>query len=144
MAKIRISQAVQRRLEKARVARLATVNAQGQPHIVPICFVLDRAIFYTAIDRKPKQVAPEKLRRVRNIAATGRAALLFDEYSEDWSRLWFVLVHGRARLVTSASERKRAIQMLRKKYRQYARGMLEEDSVVIRIVVERTTAWGRI
>lgn len=144
MAKIRISRAVRRRLEKARVARLATVNAQRQPHVVPICFVLDGAIFYTAIDRKPKQVVPEKLRRVRNIAATGQAALLFDEYSEDWTRLWFVLVRGRARLVTTASERKRAIQMLRKKYRQYAQGMLAEDSVVIRIVVERTTTWGRI
>ncbi len=138
---MRISRAVRKRLEKARVARLATVNARGQPHIVPICFALDGAFFYTAIDRKPKRVAPEKLTRVRNITATGQAALVIDEYSEDWSRLWFVLVRGRARLVTISKERMQAIQLLRKKYRQYAEGMLSDEAMVIRIEPLSFTAW---
>ena len=139
-----ISAAVRKRLKEARVARLATANPKGQPHIVPICFVFDGALFYTAIDRKPKQVGAERLTRVRNIVATGRAALLFDEYSEDWTRLWYVLVRGRARLVTATSQRARAIRMLRRKYRQYAEGMLADDAVVIGIHVQKVTTWGAI
>ena len=141
MARIRISAAMRKRLAEARVARLATVNSRGQPHIVPICFVLDGAVFYTAIDRKPKRIAAGKLTRVRNIEASGKVALLVDEYSEDWSRLWFVLVRGRARLVTTAAERARAVRMLRKKYPQYARGMLSDEAMVIRIEPRTFTCW---
>ena len=117
------------------------MNARGQPHIVPICFAWNGAIFYTAIDRKPKRVAPEKLTRVRNITTTGQAALVIDEYSEDWSRLWFVLLRGRARLVTKPAERATAIRMLRKKYRQYAEGMLSDEAMVIRIEPRALTVW---
>ena len=94
--RLTISPAVRKRLKEARVARLATTNLKGQPHVVPICYVFDGALFYTAIDRKPKRVRAERLTRVRNITTTGQAALLIDEYSEDWSRLWYVLVRGRA------------------------------------------------
>jgi PPOX class probable F420-dependent enzyme len=144
MAGIRISRAVRKRVAEARVARLATVNSRGQPHVVPICFVLDGAVFYTAIDRKPKRVGAKKLTRVRNITATGEAALVIDEYSDDWERLWFVLVHGRARLVTAAAEKTRAIRSLRKKYPQYALGMLSDEAVVIRIEPRSLTAWGAV
>lgn len=141
---VTIPQAVRRRLKQARVARLATTDAKGQPHIVPICFVLDGTAIYTALDRKPKRVQAARLRRVRNIAATGRAAVVIDEYSEDWTRLWYVLLQGRARLVTALSQRARAIRKLRNKYPQYARGMLADDAVVIRIDVQKVTAWGAI
>jgi PPOX class probable F420-dependent enzyme len=141
---VTIPQAVRRRLKNARVARLATTDAKCQPHIVPICFVVDGTAIYTALDRKPKRVQPERLRRVRNITATGRAALAIDEYSEDWNRLWYVLLQGRARVVTPQSERARAIRMLRRKYPQYARGMLADDAVVIRIDVQKVTTWGAI
>ena len=69
-------------------ANLATANLKGQPHVVPICYVFDGALFYTAIDRKPKRVRPERLTRVRNITTTGQAALLMDEYSEDCLAGW--------------------------------------------------------
>lgn len=141
---VTIPQAVRRRLKQARVARLATTDAKGQPHIVPICFVLDGTAIYTALDRKPKRVQAARLRRVRNIAATGRAAVVIDEYSEHWTRLWYVLLQGRARLVTALSQRARAIRKLRNKYPQYARGMLADDAVVIRIDVQKVTAWGAI
>ena len=144
MSGIRISGLVRKRLKQARVARLATVNAQGQPHVVPICFVFAGSRFYTAIDRKPKRVGAKRLARVRNIEATGRAALVIDEYSEDWGRLWFVLVRGRAQLVRSVTERARAVWLLRQKYRQYAEGMLSEEPVVIRISPQSVTAWGRV
>jgi coenzyme F420-0:L-glutamate ligase / coenzyme F420-1:gamma-L-glutamate ligase len=142
--RVTISPAVRRRLKKARVARLATTNANGQPHVVPICFVLDGTVVYTALDRKPKRVPAARLRRVRNIESTRQAALVIDEYSEDWTRLWYVLMQGRARVVTGLSQRARAIRMLRQKYRHYASGMLADDAVVIRIDVRKLTAWGAI
>ena len=139
--RLTISPAVRKRLKEARVARLATTNLKGQPHVVPICYVFDGALFYTAIDRKPKRVRAERLTRVRNITTTGQAALLIDEYSEDWSRLWYVLVRGRARVVTASSQSARAIRLLRRKYRQYAESMLEDDAVVIRIVAQQVREW---
>jgi PPOX class probable F420-dependent enzyme len=73
---------------------LATLDAENRPHVVPVCFLYDGSVFYTAVDKKPKRLAPEKLARVRHIRATPQVALLIDEYYEEWTRLWFVLVRG--------------------------------------------------
>ena len=71
-------------------------------------------------------------------------ALLVDQYDEDWTRLWYVLVRGKAELVSASVERKRAIQRLRAKYSQYDAKMLADDAPVLRITPVRVTAWGRI
>jgi len=78
-----ISNAIQAKLEETRVARLATVDAEYGSHIVPICFVYDGKVFYSAVDRKPKRVAPERLARLRHIRASPQIALIIDEYHED-------------------------------------------------------------
>lgn len=142
----KISDAVRAKLEKARVARLATFDAKDGPHIVPVCFTYNGKFFYTAIDHKPKRVAPERLARVRNIRAYPAVALLIDQYDEDWTQLWYVLVRGKAKLVPRAAraERASAIRKLRAKYPQYARTMLADDAPVIRITPERVAAWGNI
>ena len=75
---------------------------------MPVCFVLVGDCVYQAIDAKPKSVAPGRLRRVKNIRANPKAALLVDQYLEDWRRLWWVLLQGRARLLTQGSEQQRA------------------------------------
>ena len=75
----KFSGAVQRMLKQARVARLATLDTEGRPHIVPVCFVYDGKAFYTAIDQKPKRVSPDRLVRMQNIRAISRVALLIDE-----------------------------------------------------------------
>ncbi len=146
MDQLLISPAVQKRLEQARVARLATVDPDGKPHVVPVCFVYDGLAFYAALDRKPKRVPAEKLSRVKNIAAHPDVALLIDEYSEDWQRLWFVLVRGEASLLASAesAEHDRAIALLKAKYPQYAAGWLDDDAPVIRITVTKITQWGEV
>ena len=107
-----ISHGIRAKLETARVARLATLDAERRPHVVPICFVCDGSVFYSAIDRKPKRVAPSRLARLKNIKETPQVALLVDQYDEDWTRLWYVLVRGEAELVSASAERKRAIQLL--------------------------------
>jgi PPOX class probable F420-dependent enzyme len=141
-----ISNAIRRKLEGARIARLATLDAEYGPHIVPVCFVYDGKVFYSAVDRKPKHVAPEKLARLRHITASPQIALIVDEYGEDWGKLWYILVRGKAKLIAKSAhqERARAIRLLRAKYPQYAAAMLPDDAPVIRITPERVTSWGRV
>jgi PPOX class probable F420-dependent enzyme len=137
---------VRKRLKEARVARLATLDAKRQPHIVPVCFAYDGKVFYTAVDRKPKRVPGERLARLQNIRVVPRVALLIDEYDEDWTRLWYILIRGKAELIPESARKERAsaIRKLRAKYAQYAQGMLADDAPVIRITPERTTSWGRV
>ena len=123
---------------------MATLDANREPHMVPICFSYDGSVFYTAIDRKPKRVAPTQLARMKNIRKNPQVALLIDEYDEDWSRLWYVLVRGEAELVSAPAERKRALKQLRAKYPQYDSGMLADDAPILRISPQRITSWGRM
>lgn len=142
----KIPDAVRARLEEARAARLATMDAKRGPHIVPVCFTFDGEVFYTAIDKKPKRVAPERLARLQNIRAAPRVALLIDKYDEDWTQLWYILVRGKAKLIPMSAHKERAwaIHKLRAKYPQYAAGMLADDASIIRITPERTTLWGKV
>jgi PPOX class probable F420-dependent enzyme len=139
-----ISSGIRAKLETARVARLASLDAKRAPHLIPICFACNETVFYSAIDRKPKRVAPNRLARLKNIKKTPQVALLVDHYDEDWARLWYVLVRGEAELVSSPGERKRALQLLRVKYPQYRPDMLQDDAPVLRITPRRITAWGNI
>ena len=142
----KISAAVQKKLHGARVARLATLDARNRPHLVPVCFAYDGKLFYTAVDQKPKRVPPERLARLQNIRAIPRVALLIDEYDEDWTELWYILVRGRAMLIPKSAQKEHAwaIGKLRAKYPQYARGMLADDAPIIRITPERTISWGKV
>ena len=139
-----ISSGIRAKLETVRVARLATLDAKGGPHLIPICFACNGTVFYSAIDRKLKRVAPNRLARLKNIKKTPQVALLVDHYDEDWARLWYVLVRGEAELVSGPVERKRALQLLRAKYPQYGPDMLKDDAPVLRISPQRVTAWGDI
>lgn len=109
---------LRRRVESARVARLATVDPDGNPHLVPVSFVLLGDVVYTAIDEKPKRNAHP--RRLANLEATGRACLLVDEYQEDWSKLWWVRLDGHGRVVDDEAEANNARTALTGKYPQYA------------------------
>ncbi len=128
-------------LRRARVARLATADPRGQPYAVPVCFAFDGGSIVSVIDAKPKRLAPRRLRRIRNIALNPRVALLVDAYHETWTRLWYVLVLGRAELVEPGTPRHApAIRLLRRKYRQY-RTMPLDEALVIDIVPQRVAAW---
>jgi len=139
-----IPRGIRTKLKTARVARLATLQAKRGPHVIPICFACNGTVFYSAIDQKPKRVAPRQLARLKNIEKTPQVALLVDHYDEDWARLWYVLVRGEARLVSTSTERKRAIQLLRIKYPQYSVDMLPNDAPVLRITPRRVSVWGDI
>jgi PPOX class probable F420-dependent enzyme len=141
-----ISDAIQAKLQQARVARLATLDAKYGTHIIPVCFAYDGAVFYSAVDRKPKRVAPQRLARLRHIQAAPQVALLIDHYDEDWTQLWYILVRGKAKLLPDSARKERAtaIRRLRTKYPQYATGMLPDDAPIIRITPQRINSWGKI
>lgn len=125
------------RVETARVARLATLGAEGQPHLVPFCFVLEGEVLYSAVDEKPKQ--SKRLKRLENIRADPRVAVLVDHYDEDWSRLWWVRLDGEARVIESGREYDRALSLLMEKYEQYR--VEPPTGPVIAIALERWRAW---
>lgn len=127
---------------RMRVARLATADEQGRPHVVPICYAFDGTHFYTPLDEKPKRVEGMKLRRVRNIEARHEAALLIDQYDDDWSQLGYLLLHCKAALIIPEDERHtKAIALLRTRYVQYQTMALEQYPVIM-LTPERVTAWG--
>jgi PPOX class probable F420-dependent enzyme len=86
-----------RRFAAARVARLATADAVGRPHIVPVTFAVDGDIVYSAVDAKPKRST--SLKRLVNVAANPAVALLVDHYADDWNELWWVRADGTGRVV---------------------------------------------
>ena len=106
-------------ISEQRVARLATVDASGQPAVIPIVFAFDGAALFTPLDAKPKRVAADQLQRVRNISANPSVAVIIDSYSEDWRRLAWVHVRGQARIINNGDEYNAGIALLGAKYPQY-------------------------
>jgi PPOX class probable F420-dependent enzyme len=125
------------RFGRARVGRLATANAEGRPHLVPLCFVLVDDRIVSVVDAKPKRT--QQLRRLSNIRAQPRVSVLVDEYDEDWSRLWWVRADGTARVVESGPERERAVASLTAKYPQYREQ--RPAGPVVEITVDRWVGW---
>ena len=127
------------RLAAARVARLASAGADGQPHLVPVTFAVDGDLIYTAVDHKPKTTV--NLRRLRNIRENPRVALLADYYAEDWDMLWWVRVDGAASIVEDGRDpaAQHPIDVLADRYEQYRRSRPAGPVIVIR--ADRWTGW---
>jgi PPOX class probable F420-dependent enzyme len=125
------------RLAEARVGRLATVDAGGDPHVVPVCFVLDGDTVYWTVDHKPK--ATGRLRRLANIEAHPVAELVVDHFAEDWAELWWVRVAAEAAVLEPGPEAERALDLLAVKYEQYRER--RPDGPVVRLTVRRWSAW---
>jgi PPOX class probable F420-dependent enzyme len=123
------------RFSGARVARLATADAAGRPHLVPIAFAVAGDTIYSAVDAKPKRT--RALRRLANVRANPAVSLLVDHWDEDWSRLWWVRADGTGRVLAPAEpEARRAVELLRERYpRQRATGE------VLAVAVERWSGW---
>lgn len=112
------------------IARLATVGADGTPHLVPVVFALGTDALYMAVDHKPKTT--RALRRLDDIAATGRVSLLVDHYDDDWTQLWWVRVDGAAEVVDADSAAgTAAVDALVAKYPQYANARPEGPAIVV-------------
>ena len=136
-----LSDAQRRFLDGCRVAHLATADAAGVPHVVPVCFAVRDAALYIAIDEKPKRGGGAQLKRVRNILANPAVALVADRYDEDWTRLGWVMLHGRAEILAAGAEHDDAQALLRARYRQLAAMQLAQRPVIA-VRIARAVAWG--
>src|SRR5579872_4365947 len=113
-----------------RVGHLATADGQGAPHLVPVCFALGPATLYITIDEKPKRRSERPLKRLRNIAENPEAAFLVDRYDEDWTRLGWVMLRGRAEILAAGTEHDSAQALLRARYAQLAAMDLAHHPVI--------------
>ena len=137
-----LTQAQRAFLDRQRVARLATADAGGAPHVVPVCFALAGASAYITIDDKPKRPSDTPLKRLRNIAENPVVALVADRYDDaDWSRLGWVMLRGRAELLRAGAEHGEAQSLLRARYAQLKTMALERHPVIA-IRIARVTSWG--
>jgi PPOX class probable F420-dependent enzyme len=127
-------------LDARRVGHLATVDRGGMPHVVPVCYAVEGASLYITIDQKPKR-AGRKLQRLRNIEQHAAAAVTVDRYEEDWSRLGWVMLRGRAEILPDGPEHDQAQRLLRDRYPQL-RAMALTGLPVIALRIERVTSWG--
>jgi coenzyme F420-0:L-glutamate ligase/coenzyme F420-1:gamma-L-glutamate ligase len=138
---MRLSRKIAKFIRAAHVAHLATADAKGQPHVIPICFAFDGEYFYSPIDQKPKRVAARKLKRTTNIRENPNVSLVIDRYEEDWRKLAYILVFGKAQIVLSGKKYFKAIRLLRKKYAQYQTMAIDERPMIV-IKPKRIIGWG--
>jgi PPOX class probable F420-dependent enzyme len=129
-------EAARDRFAAARVARLATVAADGRPHLVPITFALDGDVLYFAVDAKPKSTLA--LKRMANIAANPSVSALVDHYEDDWAQLWWARADGTARMA-GGTEVYTALELLAGRYSVYAAE--PPPGPVVAIEVSRWSGW---
>jgi PPOX class probable F420-dependent enzyme len=134
-----IPPAVMRRLAAgARVARMATVDPDGRPNIVPVVFALDGDTLYSSIDDKPKQT--RQVRRLENIRANpDKLTVLIDHYEESWPEVWWVRLRGAARVIEEGPERDRALALLAERYPQYED--MPPQGAVIAVDITQWRGW---
>ena len=128
-------------LDSHRVARFATADLGGQPHVVPICYAVSSDTAYFTIDQKPKRSTDKPLKRIRNLQQNPHVAFVVDRYDEDWTRLGWVMVQGEAALLEDGKEHTKAQRLLKARYPQLD-GMQIKDLPVIAIRIKHVISWG--
>jgi PPOX class probable F420-dependent enzyme len=128
-------------LTRQRVAHLATADGRAIPHVVPVCFAIVAHTLYITIDEKPKRGSAFSLKRLRNIAENPAVAVVVDRYDENWTRLGWVMLRGRAEILSKGAEHDEAQALLRSRYPQL--GLMQiAQYPVIAVRIEQTTSWG--
>lgn len=131
-------------LSASKVGHLATADAAGAPHVVPVCYTATAREICIPIDEKPKSGDPMRLKRLRNIAANPAVAFVVDHYDDrDWSRLGWIMIRGPAEILRAGPGHARALKRLRRRYPQY-REMALTALPVIAIRIAKLASWGRI
>ena len=139
---------IKTKIDKARLARLATVDRECKPHVIPVVFVLDNDhnCYFIPIDDKTKQGRPENLKRVKNIQENPNVALLIDEYNEDWTKLYFIMIRGKGSILGGKKLEQNEMPLLKKahgllydKYNQYQTTGI--GKYVIMVIPQKVTTW---
>jgi len=129
-------------LGRQRVAHFASADVAGQPHVVPVCYAFSTDSLYFSIDEKPKKTA-RNLKRLRNIQENPKVSIVIDRYDEDWQKLGWVMVSGRAEILHDGDEHGRAQAQLKDRYPQL-RTMQITSLPVVATRVDRVTHWGQL
>jgi PPOX class probable F420-dependent enzyme len=136
-------------IDKATVARLATVNSECKPHLIPVVFVFDNDCYFIPIDEKTKRSKPEKLKRAKNIQQNPNVALLIDEYNEDWRKLHFIMIQGKASIIGRKELEQNELVLLEKAPRLLSHKYLRYQKIgigeyVIMIVPQKVITWKNV
>jgi PPOX class probable F420-dependent enzyme len=135
-------------INKSRIGRLATVDLECKPHVIPVVFVFDndRNCYFIPIDEKTKRSRPENLKRIKNIQENPNVALLLDEYNEDWTKLYFIMIRGKGSILGGKKLEQnemplleKAHKLLRNKYPQYQK--ISVGKYLIMIMPQKVIAW---
>jgi PPOX class probable F420-dependent enzyme len=120
-------------LADARVARLALLDEEDLPRLLPVTFAVWEGEVWSAIDQKPKRAGePARVRRLRR---RPEAALLVDRYDDDWSRLAWLELRG----PVSVEPLGPALEALIAKYPQYSEA--RPQGPLLRLAPERFASW---
>lgn len=130
-------------LNNQRVAHLATADRDAFPHVVPVCFAIFDDTLYVTIDAKPKRSLSTPLKRLKNIAQNPAVAVVVDRYEEDWGQLGWVLLRGRAQILSDGREHDEAQALLRYRYPQLKTMQLAELPVIA-VHILSATSWGNL
>lgn len=125
------------------VARLATADGSGVPHVVPVCFAVDSGTLYIQIDQKPKKSATRPLKRIRNLEENPNVTVIVDHYDDDWSKLAWIMLRGTAEILSDGKEYRSAQQHLTSRYPQY-QAMDLAGLAIIAVRIARVTQWGDV
>jgi PPOX class probable F420-dependent enzyme len=133
-------------VDKARVARLATVDSECKPHLIPVVFVYDNNYYFIPIDDKHKTSTPEKLRRTKNIRQNSNVVLLIDEYDEDWTKLYFIMIQGNASIIGGKKLEQHEMVLLEKAHKLLYEKYLQYEKIgvggyVIKIHPKKVISW---
>jgi PPOX class probable F420-dependent enzyme len=134
-------------IDKARVARLATVDTECKPHVIPVVFVFDNDCYFIPIDAKTKRSRPERLKRAKNIQQNPNVALLIDEYNENWRKLYFIMIQGKASIIGGKKlEQQNELLLLEKAHKLLSDKYLQYQEIgigeyVIMIIPQKVISW---
>lgn len=140
---ISISPEIQSFLESKSVAHLATADASGVPHVVPICYTVENSTLHFLLDSKPKTVSPYQLKRVKNISQNPNVSVVVDQYSDNWNELAYVLLRGKAFIMPDFDKSSEVIKSIRSRYPQYNEITIEQ-AILVKVEIENAYTWGTI
>ncbi len=128
-------------IKGAKVARLATVDQKSYLYVVPVVFVFHENLFFIPLDEKTKTVNPKKLKRVKNIEKNPNVTLLIDKYQNDWKKLFFLMIHGKATVIDGKNSKlmDKIHKLLISKYPQYKK--IGTGNSCITIYPTKVTLW---
>ena len=138
---MRLNQKTKTLIKGTKVARLPTVDQKSHPYVVPVVFVFHKNSFFIPIDEKTKTVNPKKLKRVKNIEKNPNVTILIDKYQDDWKKLFFLMIHGKAKMIDEKNSKlmDKIHELLILKYPQYKK--IGVGNSCIMIEPTKVTIW---